>query len=269
MTVEELIAMGFDKESAEQLVKAQGGGGGTGLPFPVLKINYDTKDILIDHGVKKGELISGWKIDSKTLSVSEEGEVIPQPLEFFIVASVYQKSYYDTASHSTKHITNIYYDPFDTKKQIDIKTGKTVEEVEALLGKKMKFNNIWLIMAKVNDEWKPYIVYMHGTNYYKWGEQLSELGIDPNSVALKYVFKVSTKKIPTSYNPAWVFIIDDAIERSIENIAETAKITSEAIKKFTNWINSSNQGSSVVSEEEAETVTTAPADTDEEINFES
>jgi hypothetical protein len=197
MTVAELMAMGFDKETAEQLVKAQGAGGGAGLPFPTLKINYDTKDVLSDYGVKKGEFIAGWKIDSKTLTVVEEGEVLKQPIEFFVVASAYQKSHFDTASKSTTHITDIYFDPFSTKKQIDRKTGKTVEEVESELGKKLKFNNILLLMVKTKEGWKPYIHYMHGTNYYRFGEQLQEFNVDRDNMTLKYLFKVKSKKVPT------------------------------------------------------------------------
>ena len=271
MTVAELMAMGFDKQTAEDLVKAQGGGAGAGLPFPVLKINYDTKDVLIDHGVKKGEIISGWKIDSKTLTVTEEGEVLKQPLEFFIVASVYQKSMFDTTTRSTTHITDIYFDPYQSKNMIDKKTGKTVQEVEESLGKKMKFNNILLLMVKVGKEWKPYVRYMHGTDYFKWGEQLADRGIDRDNMTLKYLFKVKTKKIPTDYNPAWIFEIIDVKERSMEEIGKLAKETSEAIAKFNKWIEATNNGGAV-SEEEAEAPKTGNAtvevDEDIDINFE-
>ena len=275
MTVEELQAMGFSKEDAEALVKAQGGGGGAGLPFPTLKINYDTKDVLSDFGVKKGEFIAGWKIDSSTLSVKEEGEVLKQPLEFFVVASAYQKSHFDTASKSTTHATDIYFDPFSTKTQIDRKTGKTVEQVEKEMGSKLKFNNILLLMVKVGKEWKPYIHYMHGTNYYKWGEQLAEKGIDRNNMTLKYLFKVKSKKIPTDYNPAWIMEIVDVKERSMADIGGTASETAAAIQKFNKWVASvNNGGTGAVSEEETDRAdhsdkSDSPFDIneDEEIDF--
>jgi hypothetical protein len=269
MTQEELLALGFDPETAAQLVKTQGGGSGGGLPFPTLKLNYDAKDILADAGVKKGEFISGWKTDSSTLSIVEEGEVLPQPLQFFVVASVFQKSHYDTVTKSTAHITNIYYDAGDSKSQIDQKSGQTVDVVESsILKKKMKFNNILLIMVVGKDgALVPYIHYLHGTNYFKFGEQLEEQGIDRSHITLKYMFTATSKKIPTDFNPAWVFDLKAIEERPMSEIGATAKATSEAIKKFNTWIENSNAGGTGVSEEEVEEVVATPTEDAEEVDI--
>jgi hypothetical protein len=260
MTKEELMAMGFDSETADQLVKTQGGGSGGGLPYPTLKLNYDAKDILADAGVKKGEIISGWKTDSNTLSVVEEGVILKQPLKFFVVASVFQKSHYNTTTKSTEHITNIYYDAGDSKKQIDQKSKKTVEYVEGVILKdKMKFNNILLLMVIGDDgSLTPYIHYMHGTNYYQFGEQLDENGIDRNSITLQHTFTVKSKKVPTDFNPAWIFSIQKIEPRTMADIGLASKETAEAIKKFNKWIENSNSGSTGISEEEVEA--SVPAD---------
>jgi len=268
MTVEEMVALGFDRETAEQLVAANSSSDGGGLPFPSLKINYDTKDILVDAGIKKGEFIAGYKINSKELKIEEEGEVLPQPLKFVVVASVFQKSVFNTKTNSTTHATDIYYNLFDTKKQIDKKTGESVEALEKA-GVEFKFNNILLLLVETPEGYKPYIHYLHGVNYSKFNEQLEELGISRDEVALNYEFTVSSLKVPTEYNPAWIFKIDKAEKRELPEIAKHVKVTSEAIKKFTNWVNSVNSGTISGNDDpvEAAPAPAKEAEAEPEINF--
>ncbi len=271
MTYEELLAIGYDEETAKALAETSGGGKGSSLPFPVLKLNYDTKDILIEKGVKKGELIAGWVIDNKKLQVTEEGEVLKQPLEFFIISSVYQQSHFDIKSGSTDIITDIYFDPFQSKKMIDKKSGRTIGELKEE-GKEVKFNNILLLMVKKGKNWEPYVHYLHGVNYVNFGNQCEELGVSEDARVMKTLFKVKSKKVPTNYNPAWIFEIVDVKERDVKDIASTVKPVSEAIKKFTKWIDESNAGGAV-SPEEAEQpkapskTSTEEVDDDVEVNF--
>jgi hypothetical protein len=271
MTVEEMIALGFDRETAEQLAKTNASNSGGGLPFDTLKFNYDTKDILADAGIKKGEFISGYKINSKELKIEEEGKVLPQPLQFVVISSVYQKSVFDAKTNSTIHTTDIYYDVFNSKKQIDKKTKRTVEELEKA-GVEFKFNNILLLLVKIDGEFVPMIHYMHGVNYSEFNRQLEELGIDKSSIPLNYEFTVESVKIPTDFNPAWAFKIVEARKRDLPEIAGNVGVTSEAIKKFTKWIDSVNSGETVNVNEEGEVASETTPKKEEaevEINFAS
>jgi hypothetical protein len=249
-TKEELIAQGYDEETAALLAKTSGTQSSGGMPFPVLKFNYDQKDLLIDAGIKKGEFISGWKIDNRKLEIVEEGEVLKSPMKFFIVSSVYQVNHYDTQTRTTDVQTDIFFSPYDTPKMVDKKSGLTVKQLKE---KKMRltFNNILLLMVETDDGYKPYLHYMHGTNYHEWNKQLEDLGISPDNIVLKTNFTVKPKKVPTDYQPAWVMEIVEANERSPKEIQESIPKVSEAIKKFNAWVDSVNAGESVESKNKA------------------
>jgi hypothetical protein len=235
MTYEELLALGYDEETAKALVATSGQKDSSGVPFPVLKINYDLKDILVDAGVPKGAFISGWKTDDKNLKVEEEGEVIKQPMEFFIVSSVYQQSHYDKTTRKMDICTPIYTDVFKSKEIRDIYSGKTIGELKEE-GKEVKFNNILLMMIKKGKEWAPYVHYLHGVNYVQFGEQCDEIGVPPSERVFKTLYKVKSKKVPTNFNPAWVFDIIEVKERSQKDIISTVGPVSEAVKTFNEWI---------------------------------
>lgn len=255
-TKEELMAQGFDEATAELLAKTAGTSGGGGLPFPVLKINYDPKDILIDHGLKKGELIAGWKIDNRKLEVTEEGETLGSKAEFYVVASVYQCNHYDTQTRSTDVQTDIFFSAYDTPNMVDKKSGLTIKQLKES-GKKVVFNNIILMMVKTKDGYKPYLHYLHGTNYYKWGEQLAELGVGQDEVVLRTNFKVNTKKIPTDFQPAWIFEVKEAKARTPEEIQKSVPEVSEVIKKFNQWVEATNKGETTTAKNEAASATEA------------
>ena len=243
-TQEELIAQGFDAQTAALLAKTSALATGGGMPFPVIKFNYDQKDILVDLGIKKGAFIANWKIDNKKLEVTEEGETFKDPMDFYIVASVFQCNHYDTQTRTTDVQTDIYFSSYDTPKMVDKKTGMTIKALKEG-GKKITFNNILLLMVKTNDGYKPYIHYMHGTNYHKWGESLAELGIAVDSIILRTNFTVSPKKIPTDFQPAWVMDIKGTSTRTPDAMSKSIAEVSDAIKKFNTWVDSVNSGESI------------------------
>ncbi len=253
-TKEELMAQGFDEATAELLAKSSGNSGGGGLPFPVLKFSYDQQDILTEAGVKKGSFIAGWKIDNKKLEIAEEGENLEDSVEFYIVASVYQCNHFDTQTRSTDIQTDIFFSPYDTPKMIDKKSGLTIKQLKEA-GKKVVFNNILLLMVKTKDGYKPYLHYMHGTNYHQWNSQLAELGISSDQVTLKTNFKVKTKKVPTDYQPAWVMEIQKATPRKPDEISKGIPEVSKVIKEFNAWVDSNNKGETVAAKNEAVTAT--------------
>ena len=265
-TKEELIAQGFDEETAELLAETSGVSSGGSLPYPVMKFSYDQQDILVDKGVKKGSFISGWKIDNKKLEVIEEGVVLPEPLDFFIVSSVYQCNHFDTQTRSTDVQTDIFYSPYDTPKMIDKKSGKTIKELKAEK-KKIVFNNIILMMVKGEDgKYTPYIHYIHGTNYHTWSDQLQELGVSDDAITLRTNFSIKPKKVPTDYQPAWVFDVLSATARTPEEIQGSIPEVSEAVKSFNKWIKSTNAGETTAAKNEevgATKTSVAPISADE------
>ena len=238
-TQEELMAQGFDAETAQLLAEAQSDGSGGSLPFPVMKFSYDQEDILIDEGVKKGNIISGYKIDKATLTMKEAGTDHGNKVEFVVVASVFQNSHYDIQTTSTDVITDIFYSPFDSAKMVDKKSGMTIKAIKDA-GGKVKFTNILLLLVKEGKEWKPYIHYMHGTNYHNFYVQLDEAGV--KDLALNYVIKAETKRVPTTHQPAWVFDVQSATERTADAKVKAIPEVSAAMKEFNAWVKASNSG---------------------------
>jgi hypothetical protein len=241
ITLEELLAQGFDEETARKLLENNQGGESGGLPFDVIKMNYDKEDILSEVGVKKGEFITGWKINKTNFSIEQEGKVFKQPLEFIILGQAYQYSAYDPATKGFKYATPLFRSIFEGKKVRDKKTGKTVAELKEA-GEKLTFNNILLVLVKEGKEWKPYLMYLRGVNYMEWQKQLEERGIDPKNAALRYIFKVKTKKVPTSAGiPAWVFDLVDVKEVELSELRDIIMANKGALDKFDKWVKSSNE----------------------------
>ena len=266
MTVEELVAMGYSKEVAESLLKVSGTASGASLPFPVLKLNYDLKDILSDSGVKKGEFISDWEIDNKNLAVRAEGKVLKQPLNFMLLASVYQCSHFDNETNKTDIITDIFFSPYDARKVKDNKSGQTVGQLKDA-GKKVTFNNILLMLVKEGKEWNPFIFYSHGTHYAHWGESLAEAGVSDANKVLGTVYTVKSKKVPTNYNPAWVFDLVKAKEVSMEDRIKMIDIVSPISKKFNDFVEKYNSNDSTPTQSSKATTKVVQEEEDVDIDL--
>ena len=239
MTIEELMAAGYDESTATLLAQASAQSTGGTLPFPVLKFSYDGEDILINEGVKKGNFISGYQVDKKTLTIKESGTDHGNKLEFIVVASVFQNSHFDIQTGSTDVVTDIFYSVFDSPKTIDKKSGRTIKDLKDS-GMKIKFNNILLLLVKDGKEWKPYIHYCHGVSYNKFYGQLEELGI--KQVTLGHTFKVESLRVPTDFNPAWTLNIKSAKERTPDEIVKSVPEVSAAMKEFNTWVKATNAG---------------------------
>lgn len=241
MTKEELIALGYPEDVATALVKASGTQSSASLPFPVLKLNYDLKDILSDKGVKKGAFITGWEVDNKNLTIKKEGKILKQPLEFIVLASVYQSSNFNNSLNKVDVITNIFFSAYDARKITDKKSGKTIGQLKEE-GKKVTFNNLLLMLVKEGKEWNPYIFYSHGTHYAYWGESLANAGVAEEDKVLNTTYKVKSKKVPTNFNPAWVFDLVKAETISMEERIALIKTISPVIKKFNDFVEEYNSG---------------------------
>jgi len=239
LTVEELVAMGYDRETAETIIKGAVDEGGSTAPFPILKLNYDQKDVLIDIGVKKGNFIHGYKVDNKTLQVTEKGEDLGNKIKFFVAGRIFQNSLYKDGKIVVQ--TKLFDSAYDSKKQIDVKSKKTIKqlkEVDKVEG--ITFNSILLLMVETPEGLKPYIHYLHGTNLAYFGKCLKEdFGVD--NYMFRYTIEVESKKIPTQYQPAWVFHPLSVTERTQADIIKDVEATSKAMKAWNEWIASYNK----------------------------
>lgn len=274
LSYEELIALGFDDATAKAMARtSESEAGGTGLPAPQVKFNYDKEEILIDAGVKKGTLISGWQVDRKKLTIKEEGEVLGDEVDMIIVGSVFQNSKFDTQTDKVTILSNIFFSSYDNKKSYDLlsKTRKKITDYKSEGEDKITFNNILSVIINVNGEWKPYIMYLHGTAYFEFNKQLDELGISRANLAHGYKLKVKTRKQATKFQPAWVLDIVDAKVRPVSELVEMKDITSPVVNKFNEWIDKVNAGDTEIPTSESSTSSGANSQDDEEeedeVNF--
>jgi hypothetical protein len=242
MTVEELIALGFDRDTAQNMTKYSGSDGGSSLFAPILGFNYDKDDVLGDAGIaKKGEFISGYKINRKTLSVEnpDDGLNLGKRIEFIVFASAYQYSEYDNVKNTTKVASNIFLSPFDAKKAVDLKTGALISDMKKH-SDNIRFAHIIGMLVKVGDEWKPFAFYSRGTNHYEMNTQLEEQGIDPKDLPNSFKLVVESKKVPTSGATAWVMDVKEVTPLEVKDLIELKDVIAPNIKKFDNWVSSVN-----------------------------
>jgi len=239
-SVEELLAMGLDLESAQAMTKMAGTTSAGANPFQKISMNYS--DIITDNaGIKKGNFLYGFKEDKKTLSIKEEGVDLGPSISFYIISSVFQVSHFDITTNSNVFQTPIFFSAYETKTMKDKKTGVTVAEWKAS-GKKATFDNILLVMIKTDDGYKPFTIYVHGTNYHSWCSQLEKLGKD---TGFKNLFTVKSVKVATDFQPAWCMDIQTVVEREATDIMSGVKDMADAVKQFNTWIQTSNaRGSS-------------------------
>jgi hypothetical protein len=255
---EEYLSMGYDSETAKSLSKVNKEAS-AGAPFRKISMNYS--DILQDDGgVKKGNFVAGYKEDKANLIVKETGTDFGNTIEFIIIGNVYQVSHYDINTKSTVFQTPFFFDPYETKQQVDKKSGMSVSEWKAG-GRRATFNNILLMLVNEGNEWTPYTHYLHGTNLHQWGVQLDARGIKSPNLGFK--FKVKSKKVSTDFQPAWCFDIEEMVEMKPTDLAGLTEYVAPAIKKFNKWVedyNSSGSNSTTSS------TSSAPVESDVEVD---
>ena len=240
MKLEDLLALGFDEATAKSMVSVSAPTETGGRPAPQLKINYDKEDILSEAGVKKGDFISGYILDRQNLTIKEEGINLGKDIELVVIGSVFQNTSFDIATKTVDVSSNIFVSPFDSKKSYNLKDGKSIVDLKSE-GKKVTFDNILAILVKTDGGYQPYMLYLHGTAYYEFYKQLEGMGIG-RDIVNKYTFKVSTKRVATNFQPAWVVDIKETKPRSIQDLLKIKEEVSSYIKKFSNWIDNTNGG---------------------------
>lgn len=237
LTVESLMSAGFTQEDAEAIVGSNSTSGG-GLPYPLIKVNYD---LTIPELAKFGDFVSITAKDDNgdTTSLINFGD----RLHVVILASVFQYSRYNAATNSADISSNLF--PMkDTKKAIDLKTGKRIADLKKNdPDNKIKYQEIMLLLVSSDSqpEPKPYIFYNKGAFMYSFGQCRKPL---TNRGAVMYNIEFGLKqerKGKTKY-----FVVDEntfvATPRTLEEIKEGATIIPAYIKAFNDWVDSVNSG---------------------------
>jgi len=267
LTVESLMAMGYDEQSAKDIVGASSSGGGTGLPFPQLKLNYDSEMDL----AKKGEWIADIEKDDKGNITKLTN--LGSNLNLVILGSKYQYSKYDIATNKSVVSSNIF-DMGDIKQAFDLTSGisiKTLKENDP--DNKIKFQEVMVVLAwsDVVPEKKVYIMYSKGAFMFSLNQARKPF---PNGGNMMFTLSFGLerqKQGGTTY-----FTVDQgtfkATPRSIEDIKDGVKTIPSYIKQFNDWVSAVNAGGSSSSSDKktkaSPKVSDATFDEDEDdVNF--
>lgn len=262
LSVETLVAMGYDIADAEAMVGANKSGGGMGLPFPSLKINYDP-DL---EGAKRGEWITDLQKDDKgnVTGVTNLGET----LNMVIMASKYQYSKYDNVTHKSVVSSNIF-DMSETKQAFELSSGIPILELKKDdPDNKIKFQEIMVVLVSTasQPEPKPYIVYSKGAFMYSLNQLRKPLSNNGN-VMYSMTFSLERQKTGSTV----FFTVDansfKATPRSMESIKEGVKVFPQYIKAFTDWASVVNSGGSVKPVATSGNTKSYSADDDDEVKF--
>lgn len=267
LTVESLMAMGYDEQSAKDIVGASSSGGGTGLPFSQLKINYDP-DLEL---AKRGEWVADIEKDDKgnVTKLTNLGETI----NLVILGSKYQYSKYDNVTNKAVVSSNVF-DMADIKQAFDLTSGisiKTLKENDP--DNKIKFQEVMVVLAwsDVVPEKKVYIMYSKGAFMFSLNQARKPF---PNGGNMMFTLSFGLER---QKNGSTVYFTVDqgtfkATPRSIEDIKDGVKTIPSYIKQFNDWVSAVNAGGSSSSNDKktkaSPKVSDAPFDEDEDdVNF--
>lgn len=261
LTVESLMSMGYSQADAEAVVGANTGTGG-GLPFPLIKINYDLE---IPQLAKKGEWVGDIEKDDEkeTVALTNFGERI----KMVILNSGFQYSRYNATTNSADISSNIF--PMSgTKTAYDLKSGKRIADLKKNdPDNKIKYQEIILalISSDSQPEPKPYILYSKGAFMYTFGQCRKPL---TNRGNMMYTIDIGLKQEKNGNTK--YFVADDksfvAKPRTLEEIKDGATTIPPLVKAFNDWVDGVNQGSSV-KEEKKETEYADANNDDDDIEF--
>jgi len=253
LTKEQLQAMGLDDaQIAAILNTVEENKGGQGVPFPLLKINFDP-----DFGKVGAYAYNPQRDDEGNMSgyeyISEEVTIRP-------IKSLYQYSKFDVEQNKPTVTSNIF--PLrEAKKAYDLKTGTPISVLKEA-DNDIKFQRILLGTIEIDGEEKPFVMYAKGSFLY---ELNNILGQYKNDGHMTHKFTLGTKKNKKGtviwYTPTFVDVKELSQDEFIKKIKEDA----ELIRQFDEWVVSVNAGNS---DTPSTTKSTPDVEVDEsEINF--
>jgi len=242
VTVEYLMSLGASEEEAKMLVGANQSGG-SGLPFPALKVNYEFD--AVDVCQFGSWMVNAQKEEGVLTSADVITNGIKEKMNMVILASKFQYSKYDAVSGSTSVSSNIFSSLGEAKAARDAKSGRPISELKKK-DDKIKMQEIALVKVW-SDTAKPVIAiaYIKGALLYGINQMRNGL---PNNGNLMYEFSFNLEKKKNG-STNFVVVDEDSVvvnQRSMEDIKDNMKETSEAIKAFTSWVDTTNQSNTGV-----------------------
>ena len=255
LTREQLQAMGLSEEQIAAILNTvEENKGGQGVPFPLLKINYD-----MDFGKVGAYGYNPQKDENGNLSgyefVSDKVTIRP-------IKSVYQYSKFDVEQNKPTVTSNIF--PLrEAKKAYDLKSGTPISVLKAS-DNDITFQRILLGVIDIDGEEKPFIMYAKGSFLYELSNILNQYKNDGH---MTHKFTLGTEKRKKGTVVWFVPTLEDVNELAQDEFIKNIKTDAELIRQFDEWIASVNAGGndtpSTVS-----TKATSDVEVDEsEINF--
>jgi hypothetical protein len=228
LTYEQLKVLNLTDEQIKAILgAAESTSSGNGLPFPLLKINFDADlgklGVWGYNPIKGDEGVTGYeKIYDPTIKVR-------------FLKSVAQYSKFDTAENRATVTSNIFALK-DAKKAYDLKTGVAISQLKEM-DDDIKYQRILLGVIIDGEEEKPFIMYAKGAFLYTLNEILRKY---PNEGHLTHIFELKTKKKKRGSVTYFEVEAVNVEELSQEDFIKNIKKDAETISEFDKWVESVN-----------------------------
>ncbi len=222
MTYDELLAMGLSEDEARAIaVNTESVGTGGGLPFPQLKINYDS-----DAGVA-GSFVFDVKKD-KEGTIDSVGACL-ESVEFIPVAFKCQYSKFDSTTNKSA-VSSTIVSTRDAKQAIDLKSGLPIAKLKES-DDKIKYSKVMVGLLKNGTEYSPFLMYISGAALYAFNEAVPEDAAVRNKVKIGGTVK-GKKGSVTFYTPKDIEVVGLTDKEVMTNIKKVAEVS----KKFNDWV---------------------------------
>ncbi len=204
---------------------------GSGLPFPLLKINYDS-----DLGKIGAYAYNPQKDDN---NVVEKYDFVGVPVKVKLLKSIFQYSKFDTEQNKATITSNIF-NLKDAKKSYDLKTGELISKLK-LSDKDIKFQRIILGIIYIDNEEKPFIMYTKGAFLYDLNDILRKY---PNEGHLTHIFELDVKKNKRGSVTYFTPVLKNVEELSQDKFIKNLKNDAGVISEFDKWVDNINNSAS-------------------------
>ena len=229
LTREQLQAMGLDEAQIDAILGAAAANSKVGgLPFPLLKVNFD-----MDFGK-----VGAWGFNP----IKEEGtttgyECVVEVAKVRFLKSLYQYSKFDSVENRATITSNVFALK-DAKKAYDLKTGTPINTLKAT-DDGIKFQRILLGVLECEDKEVPFIMYAKGSFLFELNDILKKF---PNDGHMTHRLELGTEKRKKG-TVVWfvpTLVGDEQLEQTefISNIKKDA----DYIKAFDEWAKQINSG---------------------------
>jgi len=219
LTREQLQAMGLNEEEINAILGVTNNSNGGGLPFNILKINYD------DDAGKRG--IFGYNPQKDENGYLTGYEHTFEELRFTPLKSWYQYANFDSTTGSVTVKSELFESLRDAKSMTDVKTGELIVSLQET-DNSIKLNRVMLV--KLEDLENTYAIwYIKGKYYYELNQILQK---EPNEGHLNKTFTIKNKK---EKNGSITYFIPTLVKVEDRDFTSSIKEDAEAIKKFNEW----------------------------------